>query len=248
MAGEKEQTDVLINIEDGDDVDLNQEEKADVEVPLAEEEVVEKRGWFSSLFKKSEAKVQPIEVLSFVLLEELKMKSMFLENEIKQLYSRFSRMPRIETEDKVIKISEKSMFDIPEFKHNPLKKRISKVLKIPKYLTFDEMLIYLQVFSMNYPKEEKVKFAFDLFDYDGDSLIGRDDVKSFLKEVLEIPLKENELTMEEIDVVADNMFKEISDTVVYSYFTFDEFRKLVMFEDGIFQKFTIDLDTLGFRL
>jgi hypothetical protein len=61
---------------------------------------------------------------------------------------------------------------------------------------------------------------------------------------LELAIKENEVTMEEIKLVTDNLFLEISSNTE-SYVTFEEFKKVVVFEDSVFQKFTIEFDILG---
>ena len=177
-----------------------------------------------------------------------------LDYEIRALYSRFSQLDKVVSEEGLEMVRVASVLTLPEFKWNPLRRRIMQVLKLPVAVTFDELLKALQVFSINYPKEEKVKckyntfthilVAFSIYDYDGDGFVARADVEQFLTSVLEIAISENEITLDELKQVVDNLFLELSGAKD-SFITYEEFKKVVMFEDSVFQKFTIEYFTLG---
>ena len=160
----------------------------------------------------------------------------------------------------VAAITRDHVLKFPELRFNPLKKRLADVLKINEVLTFDELVDSLQKLSINYPKPEKIKskcvssaflsqhtnhgstqtVAFEMFDFDNDQLISKNDLTKFLHTILNKAVcEQQELSEEDIDIIVENTMHEMSGSKD-GYITFEQFKRVVDYENDIIQKFSID--------
>lgn len=112
-------------------------------------------------------------------LEELSKESSLSPKEIKRLYKRFKTL------DKEVKnsITILEFMSIPELAMNPLANRILVVFDKTKKgeLNFKEFISNLAVFSIHTKREIKLKFAFDVYDVDGDGFIDKRDLFYVIK-------------------------------------------------------------------
>jgi Ca2+-binding EF-hand superfamily protein len=153
-------------------------------------------------------------------------------------------------------ITREQVLKFPELAHNPLRYRIVDVLKINDVLTFDELVDSLQKFSVNYPKPEKIKcelinynlssnssmilVAFEIYDFDGDQLISREDLAQFLGVILNANVcEQQDLTPQDLDIVLDCTLAEMS-TSKDGFVTMEQFKRIVDYENDIVHKFSID--------
>lgn len=112
-------------------------------------------------------------------VQELSKESSLSPKEIKRLYKRFKTL------DKEVKnsITLLEFMSIPELAMNPLANRILVVFDKKKRgeLNFKEFISNLAVFSINTRREIKLKFAFDVYDVDGDGFINQRDLFYVIK-------------------------------------------------------------------
>ena len=79
------------------------------------------------------------------------------------------------------------MMTIPQLEFNPLGKRVvtrAMTKRNSDSLSFKDFALALSVFAPDAPYEQKLKLAFDMFDFDGDKAIGRSDLEKLLRHLL----------------------------------------------------------------
>ncbi|KAH9370746.1 hypothetical protein HPB48_016174 [Haemaphysalis longicornis] len=88
---------------------------------------------------------------------------------------------------------------------NPFKERICKVFSHDGSgnMTFDDFLDMLSVFSEPSPRDVKVFYAFRIYDYDEDQMLGPGDI-----EKATVALTRSELTPEEVQIVVEKVLEE----------------------------------------
>jgi serine/threonine-protein phosphatase 2B regulatory subunit len=104
--------------------------------------------------------------------------------EIDRLYRRFQRLDR--NDSGTISVSE--FMSIPELAMNPLSPRIISVivgssLRVDE-ITFRDFIGALSVFHVRASREEKLQFAFKVFDVKQDGIVDRDEIHSVLKSMV----------------------------------------------------------------
>eukprot|EP01060_Flectonema_neradi_P016608 TRINITY_DN23227_c0_g1_i1.p1 TRINITY_DN23227_c0_g1~~TRINITY_DN23227_c0_g1_i1.p1 ORF type:complete len:230 (+),score=53.95 TRINITY_DN23227_c0_g1_i1:50-739(+) len=139
-------------------------------------------GWFTPARKQSDTpKEEPppsqaystsITPLTPGEVEEFKMVTLFDEGQIQQLFIKFKN---IDTDDDGF-IKKEDILLIDELHHHPLRQRIMEVLPLPKDVSFEQFLDCLSVFSNGATKDEKVRFAFKLWDTDNDGVLNSNDL------------------------------------------------------------------------
>ncbi|XP_040566050.1 calcium and integrin-binding family member 2 [Lepeophtheirus salmonis] len=110
-----------------------------------------------------------------------------------------------------IRIKYSELSRCPELKENPFRKRICKVFSADypnddvenKGLDFNEFLMLYSVFSDNAPREIKVHYAFQIYDFDGDNYINASDIELAAK-----LLTQNELCVQEIKEIVESVLIE----------------------------------------
>ncbi|MCO5584156.1 hypothetical protein L7F22_038079 [Adiantum nelumboides] len=98
----------------------------------------------------------------------------FSRSEILRLHSKFQSMTRGKDE-----LTFKDISNIEEMKANPFAHRIFELFSEDGsgHLTFDKFLNMMDAFSDDTPSEVKLVWAFAMWDYDGDGVIGAGDIK-----------------------------------------------------------------------
>jgi len=94
---------------------------------------------------------------------------------------------------------------IPELRENPFRHRICQVFSEDGCgnLTFDDFLDMFSVFSEMAPLQLKLKYAFRIYDYDGDDQLGHDDLSKMIR-----CLTRDELTDEEVEFIIERIIEE----------------------------------------
>ena len=103
----------------------------------------------------------------------------FSDSELKQLYKNFSNLDK----DGSGKLEPQEFFDIPELANNPLVKRVIDVLDRNKdgSISFMEFVQGLSSLSGGSSKEDKLRFAFQIYDTNGDGFISNGELFTTLK-------------------------------------------------------------------
>ncbi|KAK2186547.1 hypothetical protein NP493_196g00019 [Ridgeia piscesae] len=133
-----------------------------------------------------------ITLLFTFLSQEL---TFFTKKEILYVHKRFAQLAPDEVRaDKNAKVSKYVIMDLPELKVriwlyanfcrqvNPFRDRICAVFSSCQdgMLSFEDFLDMMSVFSDNCPKNLKVEYAFRIYDFDGDDMINKQDLKKVI--------------------------------------------------------------------
>jgi len=109
---------------------------------------------------------------------------------------------------------------MPELRENPFNQRICEVFSTANNdtnsLSFENFLDMVYIFSEQASLEEKIKYAFKIYDEDNDGYIGRDDLHSIVSlmtkkqsDISGTDQSKNEyLTDQEITVITDKIMEE----------------------------------------
>jgi len=105
--------------------------------------------------------------------------SAFTQKELKHLQKRFKKLDK----DRSGLLEPEEFFDLPELAQNPLVKRVISVFDVNKdgKISFIEFVSGLSALSSQGSEEEKMKFAFAIYDLDGDGFISNGELFSVLK-------------------------------------------------------------------
>ncbi|KAG5678470.1 hypothetical protein PVAND_008140 [Polypedilum vanderplanki] len=105
--------------------------------------------------------------------------SKFTPEELERLSKKFKKLDL----DKSGSISSEEFMSVPEMKSNPLAQRIITLFDSngDGEVDFREFIATLSLFSVKSNKEEKLKFAFRIYDVDNDGLISYKDLVNALK-------------------------------------------------------------------
>ncbi|XP_037561805.1 calcium and integrin-binding family member 3 [Dermacentor silvarum] len=145
-------------------------------------------------------------------LEDYQDCTYFTRKEILRIQKRFreldsQRVPIVMTgnEAHTIVVPMEKIEKMPELKENPFKERICKVFSHDGSgnMTFDDFLDMLSVFSEPSPRDVKVFYAFRIYDYDEDQMLGPGDI-----EKATIALTRSELTPDEVQIVVEKVLEE----------------------------------------
>lgn len=157
-------------------------------------------------------------------LGRLSKDSFFTQTEILKLYDRWESMQGtmalpIRADDLITQIH--------ELKHNPFGPRILSVFssvinkgennvektkskhtkrkkRLTKSMTFYDFVRMLTVFSSRCPRNIKAFYAFKMYDYDGDNLIGNKDIKQLVTHLL----KNKKVSEKNKSMIAKELMKE----------------------------------------
>ena len=101
------------------------------------------------------------------------------EEELQKLYKNFSKLDK----DKSGTLEPQEFFDIPELANNPLVKRVIAVLDKNKdgSISFLEFVQGLNSLSAGSSQEEKLRFAFQIYDINNDGYISNGELFHVLK-------------------------------------------------------------------
>ena len=112
-------------------------------------------------------------------VEEMRSVTNFSDKEIKRLFKRFNRLDR----NGDGKITYEEFLYIPELSVNPLVNRVIAVFdqNNDRKVNFKEFISALSIFSAKGGKQDKLEFAFKIYDLDGDGFITNRELFEVLK-------------------------------------------------------------------
>ncbi|KAI7697769.1 Calcium and integrin-binding family member 2, partial [Sarcoptes scabiei] len=146
------------------------------------------------------------------------------------VYKRFRELdpkivPSVMTKDEphTITIPMEKIIKMTELKENPFKVRICKVFSHDGTgnMTFNDFIDMLSVLSENASRDNKLYYAFKIYDFNEDQLINADDIEQVIQ-----TLTRNELTQEEVAIVRDKVLEE-ADIDDDKCISFSEFRHVI---------------------
>jgi len=167
-------------------------------------------------------------------IEQMKSDNNLTEKELKRLYRRFKKLDA----DGSGTLSTTEFQSIPELAVNPLLERVLSVFDTNKdnEIEFSEFISGLATFTQKGNKENKLKFAFQIYDIDGDGYISNGE----LFQVLKIMVGQN-LTDTQLQQIVDKTILE-ADKDKDGRISFEEFVKMIGNTDEIDTKLTINFD------
>ncbi|KAF7492446.1 hypothetical protein SSS_01111 [Sarcoptes scabiei] len=126
-------------------------------------------------------------------------------------------------EPHTITIPMEKIIKMTELKENPFKVRICKVFSHDGTgnMTFNDFIDMLSVLSENASRDNKLYYAFKIYDFNEDQLINADDIEQVIQ-----TLTRNELTQEEVAIVRDKVLEE-ADIDDDKCISFSEFRHVI---------------------
>uniref|UniRef100_A0A0K0EEC6 Calcium and integrin-binding family member 2 n=1 Tax=Strongyloides stercoralis TaxID=6248 RepID=A0A0K0EEC6_STRER len=151
-------------------------------------------------------------VFSREQLEEYQDCTFFTKKDILRLYKRFNALnpnkvfPNMQgTRTSIITLTYEEVEKMPELRENPFRRRICQVFSEDGSgnLTFDDFLDMFSVFSEMAPLQLKLKYAFRIYDFDGDDQIGHDDLSKMIR-----CLTRDELSDEEVEFIIERIIEE----------------------------------------
>jgi Ca2+-binding EF-hand superfamily protein len=156
-------------------------------------------------------------------VERLAMRSNYSRGELCRLLDRFIEIKG--NPDFHGYITLEQFIHMPEFRYNPLRKRLKDYWRKEKELQDDKISFFqfisiLDVFANEALKKEKLKFLYNVYDVDGDGLVSRKDLKQILK------LVTKQMKDEDLDYLVQSVFQE-GDLNANDYIEFVEFTKVL---------------------
>merc|ERR1719265_3020541 len=148
-------------------------------------------------------------------IDELR-KSNFTDNELRRLYKRFKKLD-VDSSGTITLSEFKS---IPELSMNPLLERIIELFDTDhdNTVSFQEFIKALSVFTAGTSKDDKLRFAFNVYDIDGDGYISNGELYMTLKQ-----MSGTNLTEEQLQQVVDKTIME-NDLNHDGKLSFEEFK------------------------
>ncbi|TPX31701.1 hypothetical protein SeMB42_g07716 [Synchytrium endobioticum] len=166
-------------------------------------------------------------------LEDMVASTNFTSDEIQRLYKRFLKLDK----DGSGAIDKEEFLQIPQIASNPLAQRMIAIFDGDGSgsVDFKEFISGLSAFSAKGNREEKLKFAFKVYDIDRDGFISNGELFLVLKMMVGNNLRDNQLQQ-----IVDKTIME-ADLDGDGKVSFDEFVKMVETTD-VAQKMTLDAD------
>lgn len=115
----------------------------------------------------------------------------FSEADLQRLYKNFAKIDK----DKSGMLEPEEFFDIPELANNPLVKRVIDVLDRNKdgSISFLEFVQGLNQLSVGASTEDKLRFAFQIYDINNDGFISNGELFQVLKMMVGTNLTDTQL-------------------------------------------------------
>jgi len=172
--------------------------------------------------------------LTHAQMEDMIRESNFTESELKRLHRRFKRLDT----DGSGTLTIDEFVSVPELAVNPLLERVLQIFDQDKdnEIQFYEFIKALSIFSERSSKEEKIKFAFKVYDIDGDDFISNGELFQVLKMMVG-----NNLTEEQLQQIVDKTILE-GDKDKDGKISYTEFKNMIPNIDEIEDKMTISFE------
>eukprot|EP00736_Rhodelphis_marinus_P000565 Rmarinus@m.28188 len=147
----------------------------------------------------------------------------FTEDEIKRIYKRFQKLDK--NGNGVV--SKDEFMEIPELACNPLVNRVISIFDNDGdgNVDFTEFILGLNAFSSKGGKEEKLKFAFRIYDIDGNGYISNGELFTVLKMMVA-----SNLTDTQLQQIVDKTMIE-ADKDMDGQLSYDEFVTMISTSD-----------------
>jgi Ca2+-binding EF-hand superfamily protein len=157
-------------------------------------------------------------ILDAELIEELKMKTAFSEQQILRLFEIFLSLD--DDSDGLLSVAELARWEF--LASNPFSPRILEVFdpEGDRLLNFQGFASCLSVFAPDSPIDKKTRFLFSLYDYDNDGMVSANDLTDVMQRCLG-----NYLTAAEIKLVVEKAIAENSNIDRQGRITYEEFIK-----------------------
>jgi serine/threonine-protein phosphatase 2B regulatory subunit len=167
-------------------------------------------------------------------IDAMKVMSNFSEKELKRLHRRFKKLDK----DSSGTLTIDEFMSIPELAVNPLLERVISIFDTNKdnEVEFKEFIGALSIFSDKGNKEGKLKFAFQVYDIDGDGFISNGELFQVLKMMVGSNL--NDIQLQQI---VDKTILE-GDQDKDGRISFEEFKRMISNIEEIEEKMTISFD------
>ncbi|ELU10268.1 hypothetical protein CAPTEDRAFT_3898 [Capitella teleta] len=103
------------------------------------------------------------------------------------------------------KVAARLILDMPELKENPFRRRICEVFSEDGRgnMSFEDFLDMFSVFSEAAPRDIKAVYAFKIYDFDGDTHLGKEDIVLTL-----MCLTRNEMNPTEVEFICEKILEE----------------------------------------
>uniref|UniRef100_A0A5S6QEW8 EF-hand domain-containing protein n=1 Tax=Trichuris muris TaxID=70415 RepID=A0A5S6QEW8_TRIMR len=163
-------------------------------------------------------------------IEEYQDCTFFTKKDIMRLYKRFySLSPGYVPSSMqggaagVVAIPYEDIEKMPELKENPFRQRICQVFSADGggNLTFNDFLDMFSALSESAPLDLKLNYAFRIYDFDQDGMIGHDDLEKAIR-----CMTREELTEEEVEFIINRIMDE-ADLDMSSFLSYAEFEHVV---------------------
>ncbi|XP_053694054.1 calcium and integrin-binding protein 1-like [Sabethes cyaneus] len=131
----------------------------------------------------------------------------FTKKEILYAHKKFKSLaPEKVGHNKNARLSMNKILQYPELRVNPFGDRICKVFSSNNgEISFEDFLDMMSVFSDAAPKSVKAEHAFRIFDFDGDDMIGKNDLKQVIQRLTGY---NNALSDSDIEQLITNILEE----------------------------------------
>ncbi|XP_063995615.1 calcium and integrin-binding family member 3 isoform X2 [Diachasmimorpha longicaudata] len=152
-------------------------------------------------------------------LEDYQDCTFFTRKEILRIFKKFREIgdpgvvPRsmLAGEASKLRIPLSCLEKIPELRENPFRERISEVFtssnelrnSLDEGICFEEFLEMMSVFSEQAPRDLKVFYAFKIYDFDEDGVVGMSDLEKTCRQLVQ-----DGLTTEEIGTICKKVLEE----------------------------------------
>uniref|UniRef100_A0AAG5D978 EF-hand domain-containing protein n=1 Tax=Anopheles atroparvus TaxID=41427 RepID=A0AAG5D978_ANOAO len=164
----------------------------------------------------------------------------FTKKEILYAHKKFKNLaPEKVGHNKNAKLAMSKVLEYPELKANPFGDRICKVFSSSNDgdITFEDFLDMMSVFSDAAPKSVKAEHAFRIYDFDGDDMIGRNDLKQVIQRLVAY---NSDLGHNDIDQLINNILEE-ADLDDDGALSFAEFEHIIDKSSDFINSFRIRL-------
>lgn len=141
-------------------------------------------------------------------LQEYEDLTYFNKKEILLAHQRFKSLaPEKVGHNKNAKLPMNKMFQYPELRVNPFRDRVCKIFSSSHDgdCTFEDFLDMMSVFSENAPLNVKAEHAFRIYDFDGDDMLGVNDLRQLIDRLTG---SEQTLNEQDIQLLIQNILDE----------------------------------------
>jgi calcium and integrin-binding protein 1 len=164
----------------------------------------------------------------------------FSRKEILKAHKKFKALaPEKVSHNKNAKLSMNKILEFSELQVNPFRDRICEVFSSSKdgQCTFEDFLDMMSVFSERAPKSVKCEICFRIFDFDGDDMLGKNDLMQVIQRLIG---PDNSLPESDMEQLIQNILAE-SDLDDDGSLSFAEFELVIEKSSDFTNSFRIRL-------